>query len=97
MDEVLRNANPVSKALQVARAVNKGVAPASALRAAGIRLQDVTGTDLGDECMNVKDPKNDTIDLGWRDETHVQVRRLHERGKWMVEVMQRFNDDGTPA
>lgn len=85
------------KALGIAAGLNAGETPHEALRAQRVSARGVTGTDIGDECLDIDDPHNDTIDLGWLDGTHTQVRRLSERGKWMVEVMQRFNDDGTPA
>lgn len=84
------------KAFGIALALNSGAAARDALRAVRISPLGVTGTDIGDECLSIDDPHNDTIDLGWHDFTHVQVRRLSEHGKWMVEVMQRFNDNGTP-
>lgn len=79
------------QALQLARHLNAGMTPATALQS--------IGEDLGGEFENVLNPTNNVIDLGWRGNTHYQVRRAEwfRSGEWLAEIMQRVSDQGRPV
>lgn len=79
----------MSTALALARRLNAGELPVSEiLTDLGLEFgEDYYGEDLGGY----------VIDLCWREGVHTQVRRLSRTAKWQVEVMRRYNDDGSEA
>lgn len=86
-------------ALALARRLNAGELPASdVLTDLGLEYgEDYYGEDLGNDFNDVDDPSNDVIDLCWHEGAHTQVRRLSRTAKWQVEVMRRYNEDGSEA
>jgi hypothetical protein len=81
-------AGRVETALKVARLLNEGWSPSSALYQAGVQREEVFTES---EFLEPNDELNDVIDFGWIEEVLLVVKRDGSEGKWRVEMTTRLD------